>query len=109
MIRTSIQAGICGFQTVVTAGSGDQQHVDLVIDSSCEKIRGLAPDLAAAIDAFREIGEGSDGVVLQAARKHLKGCCAGCIVPSGIFKTVQVAGGVALPAFASIAIEKQEG
>jgi hypothetical protein len=45
-------------------------------------------------------------VVLKAARAHLKGCCAGCAVPSGIFKTVQVAGGVALPAAISITIER---
>jgi hypothetical protein len=47
-------------------------------------------------------------VVLKAARAHLKGCCAGCAVPSGIFKTVQVAGGVALPAPISITIERSE-
>ncbi len=77
MIRASIQAGICGFATTVTARSEDQQP-------------------------------GHEGMVLKAARKHLKSCCSGCIVPGGLFKTVQVAGGVALPAVASVTIEKQE-
>ncbi len=64
--------------------------------------------LASTIDAYQEIGHGHDGLVLKAARKHLNSCCSGCIVPGGLFKTVQVAGGVALPAVASVTIEKQE-
>jgi hypothetical protein len=108
MIRTTIRAGICGFNTAVTASSADLQHVTIAIESSCEKIRGLAAELATAIDAFREIGDGFEGLILKSARQHLKGCCAGCIVPSSLFKTVQVAGGVALPAAASVIIEKLE-
>ncbi len=108
MIHTKINAGVCGFHTTVEARSDDMQMVSLQMASECEKIRGLAEALAAPIDAFQEIGSGFDGVVLTAARAHLKGCCAGCAVPSGIFKSVQVAGGVALPAPISIAIERGE-
>ena len=106
MIRTTINAGVCGFHTTVTARSDDMQMVSLEIASDCEKIRGLAEALKNPIDAYQEIGDGSDGVVLKAARSHLKGCCAGCAVPSGIFKSVQVAGGVALPSPVSITIER---
>ncbi len=108
MIRTTIRAGVCGFCTEVTARSEDGQNVSLEIASDCEKIRGLAESLKSPIDAYQEIGDGFDGVVLTATRAKLKGCCAGCAVPSGIFKTVQVAGGVALPASVSIAIERTE-
>ena len=85
----------------------DMQNVTLGIESTCEKIRGLAATLST-VDAYQEIGDGFDGVVLKTARCHLAGCCAGCVVPSGIFKTVQVAGGVALPAPVSITIERKE-
>jgi hypothetical protein len=108
MIRTIINAGICGFKTTVQARADDQQCITLEIASDCEKIRGLAADLIQPVDAYQEIGDGHDGVVLKAAQAHLKGCCAGCVVPSGIFKTVQVAGGVALPAPISLAIERVE-
>ena len=108
MIRTTINAGVCGFHTTITARSDDMQMVTLELESECEKIRGLAEALTTPIDAYQEIGDGSDGVVLSAARAHLKGCCAGCAVPSGIFKSVQVAGGVALPAPISITIERSE-
>ncbi len=108
MIRTTINAGVCGFHTTVSARSDDMQQVTLAITSECAKIRGLAESLSEPVDAYQEIGDGSEGVVLKATRAHLTGCCAGCAVPSGIFKTVQVAGGVALPAPVSYAIERIE-
>jgi hypothetical protein len=107
MIETDIQAGICGFRTTVRARSDDSQNVSLEIASTCEKIGALARELGT-IDAYREIGAGFGGVVHQAAIRHLQGCCAGCIVPSGVFKTVQVAGAVALPAPATITILRTE-
>jgi hypothetical protein len=81
MIRTAIRAGIRGFNTAVAASSADLQHVSMAIESTCKRIRGLAAELATAIDAFREIGDGFEGVILKTVRRHLKGCCAGCIVP----------------------------
>ena len=108
MIRTTINAGVCGFHSTVTARSDDMQTVTLQITSDCEKIRGLAEALRIPVDSYEEIGDGSDGMVLRAARSYLKGCCAGCIVPSGIFKSVQVAGGVALPAAVSFFMERVE-
>ena len=108
MIRTTMNAGVCGFHTTVIARSDDMQMVNLEIASECEKIRGLAEALKDPIDAYQEIGGGSDGIVLKATRSHLKGGCAGCAVPSGIFKSVQVAGGVALPAPVSFTIERVE-
>ena len=107
MVKTTIQAGIYGFNTTVIARADYMQNVSLEVTSTCEKIRGLAADLNT-VDAYQEIGDGFDGVVLKAVRNHLKGCCAGCIVPSGIFKTRRVAGAVALPAPASIMIERME-
>jgi hypothetical protein len=40
--------------------------VTLAIESTCEKIRGLAADIAT-VDAFQEIGDGFEGVILKAA------------------------------------------
>lgn len=98
-IRVVIDSGICGFQTSVQAESADGQFVGLKVTSSCEKVQGCGQAIMAhgAIDAYAEIGSGAEGVVLRTARQHLTGCCAGCVVPAGLFKAVQVAGGVALP------------
>ena len=108
MVKTTIRAGVCGFETEVLARSDDQQNVTLSIRSDCEKIRGVAQDLQAPIDAYQEIGAGFDGAVYKVVLARLKGCCAGCAVPSGIFKSVQVAGGVALPSPVAIDIERVE-
>jgi hypothetical protein len=105
VVVTEITAGICGFRTTVRASSDDMQNVVLEVSSTCEKISAMAARMEV-IDAYQEIGAGFDGAVLTAARAALRGCCAGCVVPAGIFKTVQVAGGVALPAPASITMER---
>jgi hypothetical protein len=106
VIRTTIKAGVCGFRTTVAARSDDMQNVTLSIESDCEKIRGIAEGLSAPIDAYQEIGAGFDGEVYKVVLARLSGCCSGCVVPAGIFKSVQVAGGVALPAPATIDIER---
>ncbi|MCX7028731.1 MAG: hypothetical protein NTU62_01245 [Spirochaetes bacterium] len=108
MVKTTIRAGVCGFSTTVLARSDDEQNVTLSIESDCEKIRGVAERLTEPIDAYQEIGAGFGGAVYKVVLAGLKGCCAGCVVPSGIFKSVQVAGRVALPAPITIDIERVE-
>ena len=101
-----IKAGVCGHITKVTADSPDEQMVTLDIQSDCEKIASLAKKLEdREIDGYAEIGAGFDGVVLSAARETLMGCCAACVAPCGIFKSVQVAARVALPKDISISMQ----
>ena len=97
--KADITAGICGFRTTATVNSEDSQNVTFAITSDCEKIRSLAMRLQAIgpIDAYQEISPVTDSVLLTAARETLKGCCAGCVVPCGLFKSMQVAAGLALP------------
>ena len=97
--RIEIEAGICGFRTTVLAASADDQNVTFEIESGCEKVRGLAAALKAKgpVDAYADISPTGQSVVLGTARDCLKGCCAGCVVPTGIFKGMQVAAGLALP------------
>jgi hypothetical protein len=93
-----VQAGVCGFTTTITARSPDDQMVTLEIETDCQKIAGLAESLKGReIDAYDEIGAGFDGVVMNAVRASLSGCCAGCAVPVGVFKSLQAAARVALP------------
>lgn len=93
-----IDAGVCGFQTSVAADSADDQMVALTIESDCEKISRLGEALnGKPIDGYEEIAAGFAGVILSAARETLSGCCAGCAVPAGVFKALQVAARVALP------------
>ena len=104
-----IDAGICGFHTNIHATSDDIQNVEFKIASSCEKIRKFADALTGkgAVDGYAEVGSGADGIILTTARENLKGCCAGCAVPVGVFKAMQVAAGVALPKDISIKISNE--
>ena len=101
-----IAAGVCGFTTTVAADSPDDQMVTLAIDTDCDKIAGIAALLdGKQIDGYDEIAAGFDGVVMSAVRASLSGCCAGCAVPPGIFKALQVAARLALPRNITITIE----
>jgi len=104
-----IEAGVCGFKTHVTAQCDDGQHVALAVASDCEKIGRVAAALNAVqpLDAFQEIHPGKESVLLGCARQTLQGCCAGCVVPAGLFKTMQVAAGLALPADIAIRLSRK--
>ena len=102
-----VQAGVCGFSTTVTADSPDDQMVTLEVETDCQKIAGLAEALRGKeIDGYDEIAKGFDGVVMSAVRATLSGCCAGCAVPVGIFKSLQAAAAVALPRDVAITMER---
>lgn len=103
--KSTVKAGICGFTTNITATSDDMQYVTFEIESECENIKQLAADFPV-VDGYSELGLGFDGAIHQAVRGSLKGCCSGCVVPCGIFKSMQVAAGLALPAPISIEIDK---
>jgi hypothetical protein len=105
MAKTTIKAGVCGFTTGISAESEDEQNVTIRMETDCEKIRKLADSLPV-LDAYAEIQAGHDGELMKAVRASLKGCCAGCSVPSGIFKTMQVTAGLALPQAVSIEVKK---
>ncbi|MBT3379569.1 MAG: hypothetical protein HN742_25380 [Lentisphaerae bacterium] len=110
-INFDIQAGTCGFLTRGTAVSNDSQHVTFRIESDCARITELARQLAGPgpLDAYDEIDGRTDSVLMRTARNVLTGCCAGCAVPVGLFKAMQVAAGLALPKDITIGLEVSNG
>lgn len=105
--KSLISAGVCGFTTTLVA-QAEEEMVTLSITAACQKVQGLAEELnGRPIDAYDEIHRGHDGAIMTAARAHLLGCCAGCAVPVGIFKAMQVAARVALPKNVSITLETE--
>lgn len=107
VVWATIDAGVCGFVTQVSATSPDKQSVTLALTSPCQNIQDFAA-LLDTVDAYAEIGAGFDGKVHQAARAALRGCCSGCVVPVGAFKAMQIAAALALPKEASMRFEKGE-
>ena len=114
MSTVKIDAGICGFTTIVDAESEDSQFVKLDIKSGCPDIKELSKELAdESIDSFKEMechsfGKGREGhtfidtKIYQKSALHLH--CSDCPVPSGIMKGIMLSAGLALPKDASIEI-----
>ncbi|MFO7534226.1 MAG: hypothetical protein R6X19_00840 [Kiritimatiellia bacterium] len=109
--QVSVEGGICGFSTCVRAEADESANVTFQIESECAKVRAFGEALAlkGPVDAYAEIGEGADGVVLTTSRSVMKGCCAGCVVHAAAFKALQVAGGLALPKDIALRISADPG
>ena len=105
MVQVKVEPGICGFTADIEAELRDYQFVTLKVNSECENIKKIS-GLLKELDAYNEIKEGFNGEFYKIVRENLKGCCAGCAVPIGMFKSMQVAASVALPKDVSIKIEK---
>ena len=100
--KAHIKAGVCGnVADIVVVCTGRRGLSTLEISSGCKTIQALAEKIQQ-IDGMHEIKYGFEGVIFSEARKLIKGCCAGCIVPAGIFKAVQVANDLALAKDAEI-------
>ena len=97
--HADVQAGICGFRTQVTASAEGSYSVSFDMITDCETVAALAAGLAehGPFNALEEIDPRTPSGLLAVVGTHLKGCCAGCAVPVGLFKAMQVAAGLALP------------
>jgi hypothetical protein len=106
--KVEIDAGICGFCTTACVTSEDGQNVVFNLDSDCEKILELGKVLGdkGPVDAYQEICSGGPAVIMTSVKVILTGCCAGCAVPVGLFKAMQVAAGLALPKDITIKLAK---
>jgi len=104
-INTTVQGGICGSVTNIRAECEDSQNVTLHITTTCQNIQTFAKALPESIDAYNELGKGYDGAIWSAARSSVPKGCAGCVVPAGCFKSMQVAASLALPADAAILVK----
>lgn len=107
MVKTKVEAGVCGFVTEIEAASEDSQNVTFAVKTDCEKISALAKILPP-VDAYNEIQYGFEGELYKVIRQHLTGCCSGCAVPIGIFKSMQVVAGLALPRDVRLIITKEQ-
>jgi hypothetical protein len=95
-IKAEIDAGVCGFYSIVNARSADGVHVQLELESACPRVQALAaelPDLDAIEEVLRKPLTETTPALL-AARHSLH---ATCPVPIGILKAIEAAAGLALP------------
>jgi len=99
--KVTVDAGICGFTTIIKATSEDSMNVDLKVVSPCEIIKDLAEKYKeiTPINAYQEMGPQTESQILNISRKVLveKGACEACVVPAAVCKAMYVAAGLALP------------
>jgi hypothetical protein len=101
MANATIDSGICGMCTTVTAtADGDGRTVKLAFETDCGYVQALA-EVLTEVDAFTEISYRGEGpLTLRLAPQHL--VHPACPVPSGIIKAVEVATELAAPKDARI-------
>jgi hypothetical protein len=98
MTQVEVQAGICGHTALITVERVDDNHVQVVIESACEQITAMNPDLARlqwkgkGHEVFKRMAESA---VYQSASRHIRH--PACPIPSAILKAIEVETGVALP------------
>jgi hypothetical protein len=109
MVKVNVDAGVCGFKAAAVVRSEDRQHVTFEIECDCAKVRAMAAALKrkGEIDAYQEISPKAESVVLAAGAAAMKGACAACAVPVGLFKAMQVAAGLALAQDNAIRMERE--
>ena len=107
--KVTVDAGICGFTTIIKATSADSMNVDLKVVSPCEIIKELAAKYQeiTPVNAYQDIGPQNESRILNVSREVLvqKGACEACVVPAAVCKAMYVASGPALPKDVVIEIE----
>jgi hypothetical protein len=104
MAKAKIFAGVCGFNTTVTART-QEDMVNLEIESDCPAIQKMAAELTQ-VNPYKEIS--SKRTVPSTLQAGLKYCThAACPVPVGIIKAVEVEAGLALPRNVTIEVSKE--
>ena len=99
--KVTVDAGICGFTTIIKAASEDNMNVDLKVVSPCEIIKDLAQKYQeiTPINAYQELSPQTESAILKISRPVLveKGACEACAVPAAVCKAMYIAAGLALP------------
>lgn len=105
MTKIVVNAGACGFTTVIRAEMGRERLVDISVESDCAAVQKMAVEIArlGRRDALTAI---LDNPVYRAAGRHLKH--AACPVPAAVLKALEVEAGLNVKKDATIVFAKDE-
>jgi len=104
VVKSAIDAGVCGFKTTVTALSAGMD-VNLTIETSCGHVKKLA-EAMGSINPMTEIFSGLDKSAVYAEAGKC-GLHTACPVPCGIIKAIEAAAGLALPKDVAVSVTKE--
>jgi hypothetical protein len=103
MTKITVNAGACGFTSVIRVEKAPERSVDVTVESGCAMVQKLAAEIASLGRRDALIGILNNPVYLAAGR-HLKH--AACPVPAAILKALEVEAGLNVKKDATIAFEK---
>lgn len=93
--KTTVDAGVCRFKTVIEAVGDDMMNVTFKIRSECPAVRAMAEELKGPIEAFEALKMPfSENPIYCAADRTINH--SSCPVPSAVIKAAEVAAELAL-------------
>lgn len=106
MVEVEIQAGICGFSTIVRGEDKGGYKAELTLESDCANWRKFnevfgGKEISAMTELFKDHNTGTiNSLVIEFALASIPH--VSCPVISGVLKTLEVSVGLALPKDATI-------
>lgn len=102
MTKVKVEPGVCGFTTMVTADTNEDEEVVLEVASGCESVQNMMKDLGDTFDPIELcLAKPGCGPFYDYAKEHFP-VHAACPVLNGILKCVEAEGQLALKKDASI-------
>ncbi len=99
MTKVEVRSGACGFSVMITAEKGRDKKIHISIETECEMVKQMLPDISA-VDMMTLFSGWLNNPVYKSASRQLKH--VSCPVPSGILKAVEAEAGLAVPKEVSI-------
>jgi len=106
-IKAEVDAGVCGFASLIEAGAPDGQNVVVRIESDCPRVQAFAGELAD-LDAFQELLRRPLAQTTPALLASRHGLHPTCLLPVAVLKAAEAAAGLALPCDCSIKLTRVE-
>ncbi|MFC2009119.1 DUF6951 family protein [Chloroflexota bacterium] len=106
MTTVEVDGGICGYVSAVRARRSSPSTVHVDVESDCSMVMACTESLNE-LQARDALNPRREGWVHKLMFKHIRH--AGCPVPTGVAKAVEVEMGAALPADAYIRFLEPEG
>jgi hypothetical protein len=102
MTKVKIEPGICGFTTVVTADTNEDEDVTVKVASGCASVKKMMEDLGDTFDGIDLcLKKPGTGVFYDYAQEHFP-VHAACPIINGILKCIEAESQLALKKDCSI-------
>lgn len=103
MSKVTVEAGSCGFKTVVHAEKTGEMNISVRVSSGCEMLTNMNPELAALNWRQGVFGPIGDCKVYEICSGHIQHTA--CPVPVAILKAIEVEVGLAVPVDVTMKVE----